>query len=286
MAAPALAPALAGGAVQQAMPQADLSIGLNIDASVTDVRFEDGQLLATLEIAGQTLEDVPLDLTIDFGDGTGCPILDLSIPQGLHLDLLGLNVDTSGICLSISGQEGQLLGDLLCGITGLLDDGGLLDDLLGGISGPISLTDLLDSVGTIGETLGLTQEQIDGLIDGILDSVIGVITPALDGVLDSMFGTPTLSGVDVTGTGGGGRFGSCDILNLDLGPIDLNLLGLVVEVDNCEDGPVEIDITAEPGSGNLLGNLLCGVSRLLDNGPTAGINALLRQAGRVIDRLT
>jgi hypothetical protein len=282
MAAPALAPAL----VQQAAPQVDLAIPINIQATVTDLRFESGQLLATLQIAGQTLEDVPLDLTIDFGDGTGCPILNVEIPEGLHVDLLGLNIDTSGICLNISGQEGQLLGDLLCGISGLLDDGGLLDDLLGSITGPVSLTDLLDTVGTIGESLGLTPAQIDTLVNGILDSIIGVVQPALDSALGSLFTAPTLSGVDVSGTGGGGRTGDCDILNLDIGPIDLNLLGLVVELDNCEDGPVEVDITAEPGSGKLLGNLLCGVSRLLDsNAADAALGARLNKIGRVIDRL-
>jgi len=55
-----------------------------------------------------------------------CPILDLEIPQGLHLSLLGLNVDTSPICLEISAQEGpgNLLGNLLCSLTDLLNNRG------------------------------------------------------------------------------------------------------------------------------------------------------------------
>ena len=284
LAAPALAaPALAAPAL--AVQQFDLSIPLNIDATVTDLTFEDGQLVATLEIAGQTLT-VPLDVTIDFGEDT-CPILDVEIPGGIHLDLLGLKVDTSGICLNISAEpgEGNLLGNLLCGITGLLDDGGLLDDLLGVITGPISLSDLLDTVGTIGESLGLTPEQIGGLIDGILDAVIGVLQPVLDAGLDNLLGAPAISGVGVSGTGTGSH-GECDILNLDLGPIHLDLLGLVVDLDNCEGGPIEVDITAESGSGNLLGNLLCGVAHLLDGNGLASLGAKLRQIGRVIDRLT
>lgn len=48
--------------------------------------------------------------------------------------------------------------------------------------------------------------------------------------------------------------------------MDLTLLGLQVVLDDCDGGPVVVDITAETGSGNLLGNLLCG---LLDGG---GIN--------------
>jgi hypothetical protein len=63
---------------------------------------------------------------------------------------------------------------------------------------------------------------------------------------------------------------SCPILNLVLGPLDLNLLGLVVHLDK-----VVLDITAEPGPGNLLGNLLCAVAGLLDG--NTGLNGLLNQ---------
>ena len=58
---------------------------------------------------------------------------------------------------------------------------------------------------------------------------------------------------------------ACNILNLVLGPLDLNLLGLVVHLDQ-----VVLDITAVPGAGNLLGNLLCGVANLL-NGTGGGL---------------
>ncbi len=47
---------------------------------------------------------------------------------------------------------------------------------------------------------------------------------------------------------------ACNILTLNLGAIHLNLLGLVVDL-----APVNLNITAVPGAGNLLGNLaLCG----------------------------
>ena len=98
-------------------------------------------------------------------------------------------------------------------------------------------------------------------------------------------GTPTLTGL-ITGTGlptGGTTFSApidaidtgaaCDILTLDLGPLHLDPLGLVVDL-----APVHLDITAVPGAGNLLGNLLCAVAGLLDNnGPVNGIVALLNR---------
>jgi len=55
--------------------------------------------------------------------------------------------------------------------------------------------------------------------------------------------------------------GSCDILHLVLGPLHLDLLGLVIDLNQ-----VVLDITAQTGAGNLLGNLLCAITGLLDGG--------------------
>jgi hypothetical protein len=53
----------------------------------------------------------------------------------------------------------------------------------------------------------------------------------------------------------------CDVLNLVLGPLDLNVLGLTVSLNR-----VLLDVVAVSGAGNLLGNLLCAVAGLLDGG--------------------
>ena len=66
---------------------------------------------------------------------------------------------------------------------------------------------------------------------------------------------------------------SCDILHLELGPLDLDLLGLVVHLDR-----VVLDLSAAPGAGNLLGNLLCSVTNLLNGaGTLAQIANVLNQ---------
>jgi hypothetical protein len=52
---------------------------------------------------------------------------------------------------------------------------------------------------------------------------------------------------------------ACEILNLVLGPINLDLLGLVVRTNR-----INIRIDAVPGEGNLLGNLLCAITGILD----------------------
>jgi hypothetical protein len=61
----------------------------------------------------------------------------------------------------------------------------------------------------------------------------------------------------------------CQVLNLVLGPLNLNLLGLVVTLNQ-----VHLNITAVPGAGNLLGNLLCAVVNLLNGTGTGGLTSL------------
>jgi hypothetical protein len=61
--------------------------------------------------------------------------------------------------------------------------------------------------------------------------------------------------------------GSCQVLNLQLGPIDLNLLGLRVRTNQ-----INLRIEAIPSSlpgGGLLGDLLCSVNNLLN---TSGLS--------------
>lgn len=57
---------------------------------------------------------------------------------------------------------------------------------------------------------------------------------------------------------------ACGILDLTLGPLDLNLLGLRVQLNQ-----VHLVITAIPGGG-LLGDLLCAVANLLNPGGAIG----------------
>lgn len=69
--------------------------------------------------------------------------------------------------------------------------------------------------------------------------------------------------------------GACGILFLDIGPIELNLLGLVVDVSE-----LEVNVAAIPNDG-LLGELLCSLAGLLDTGGVIGhtlaqINKILR----------
>jgi hypothetical protein len=100
---------------------------------------------------------------------------------------------------------------------------------------------------------------------------------------DQLVAVGTLSGVLTTGTTTESVFktvalpaavtqAACEILHLDIGPISLDLLGLQVDLSR-----VVLDITAQPGPGNLLGNLLCAVAGLLDPGNLGNLAKLLNQ---------
>jgi hypothetical protein len=68
---------------------------------------------------------------------------------------------------------------------------------------------------------------------------------------------------------------SCQVLHLELGPLDLDVLGLVIHLNR-----VVLDIQAQPGPGNLLGNLLCALTGLLD--ADGSIGAIARFLNRIL----
>jgi hypothetical protein len=72
--------------------------------------------------------------------------------------------------------------------------------------------------------------------------------------------------------------GACQVLDLVLNPIDLRLLGLRVATSR-----IEVLIEAIPGAGNLLGNLLCGITGILD--PQAATPASPSLLTRVLNAL-
>jgi hypothetical protein len=119
---------------------------------------------------------------------------------------------------------------------------------------------LPDGTAFTGALSNLTTSVVDGVVQ-LSGTIAGTGLPA--------GGTPFTAPIqDVAATQG------CSILNLDLGPLNLDLLGLVIDL-----APVSLDVTAVPGAGKLLGNLLCAVAGLLDGpgGALGGIAALLNR---------
>lgn len=124
---------------------------------ITSLELVDGVLTATGTLSGTATDaagvvseivDQAFTTTIDLLNPGGgkCDILFLDIGP-IFLDLLGLQVDLSQIVLDVDAVPGagNLLGNLLCAVAGLLDGGGLgnalnnllgrINDLLGGLLG-------------------------------------------------------------------------------------------------------------------------------------------------------
>ena len=126
--------------------------------------------------------------------------------------------------------------------------------------------------GTFTGTVQITNFAVQNgqlVVSGVLNGVatVGGITTNI--VNQAFTTTATLTSPNA----------ACDILNLDLGPLFLDLLGLQVDLS-----AIALDIRAVPGPGNLLGNLLCAVANLLNNpfGNLAGILNLLNQINNLL----
>lgn len=112
------------------------------------------------------------------------------------------------------------------------------------------------------------QLAIKGFLKGVITDAEGHKT-RFSGI--EAIPVKKINGQSLTSAKALNRAAACDILNLVLGPLDLNLLGLEIHLQR-----VVLDIVAVPGAGNLLGNLLCAVAGLLDGGPLAGLLGQLR----------
>ena len=124
----------------------------------------------------------------------------------------------------------------------------------------------IPNVGTFTGSLTTTSFQV---INGVLNAV-GTISGTLTDTLGNVVGTITKAPITIPLTG---LTGSCPILSLHTGAINLSLLGLNVALS-----PIDLTITAQAAPGNLLGNLLCAVAHLLDsNGSLTSVAQLLNQ---------
>jgi len=231
-----------------AKAQVDLGSGIKITkvSDLTGVQIGNGKLTATGGKVEGTLAGLPFTTNItNFAlqlvppavppapPAPGCSVLDLELAP-IDIDLLGLHVDTSAICLNITAlPNGGILGNLLCDLAGGLNLGDILADL-----------------------------------PGLLNEVLGAAADESDPAQAAEPG-------DICD-------GECEVLDLALGPVDLTLLGLNVHLDNCDDGPVQVCVSASQGQG-LLGGLLCG---LTGNGSLLGNLGVLEDlVGTIQDAL-
>jgi hypothetical protein len=117
-----------------------------------------------------------------------------------------------------------------------------------------TIVDALNNVvGQFAGTLTIEQFSAQGGNLVAIGTLTGKLTNLLGELIDVARSVPVTLIGNVTQA-------TCTILTLELGPLDLNLLGLMVHLDK-----IVLTITAVPGGG-LLGDLLCAIANLLQGG--------------------
>jgi hypothetical protein len=111
-----------------------------------------------------------------------------------------------------------------------------------------------DGTPFVGQLTNLTTSMVNGALM-LSGTITGTGIPAA--------GTPFTTALAATG---------CQILDLNLQPFTLDLLGLLVDLS-----AVKLDITGAAGPGKLVGNLLCGLVGALDPADLGVLSGLLNQ---------
>lgn len=150
----------------------------------------------------------------------------------------------------------------------------------------VPITGVAQGVGNFAGTFAVSRFAIqDGALVAI-GQLRGTVTPTNSNVVRNIMTTIALPVAKESGSGVADAAASCDsaaatgqacdILNLILGPLHLDLLGLVIDLNQ-----VVLEITGTTGAGDLLGNLLCTITGLLDAGSIVQqlVNALNQLVG-------
>src|SRR4029078_3566883 len=175
---------------------------------------------------------------------------------------------------------GKLLGNLLCSLANGPNPGAVPTQMIAPLLSQVIPMRRLGSVMQRGAGLPVTGQlpggrKFTGQISRMAVSVVNGV-PMLSGLLNGT-GLPA-AGAPFT-TAISSAQAACQVLNLNIQPIHLDLLGLVVDLD-----AVHLAINAAQGPGNLLGHLLCSLANRANPGPvpTPIIAPLLSQVIRTL----
>jgi len=188
-----------------------------------------GVVVGRLRAGGQVVRDTaPVRFRVAQQQRTGrCNVLILNIAE-VHLELLGVIVDTSAINLEVTARRrGGILGRLFCAVA----------------NAEIRFP-------------RVAAARLNRRLD---DQPVAVSQSA------------PIYAADHEGT--------CQVLRLVLGPLHLDLLGLVVDLyGDTRTSPVIVEITAQPDHG-LLGDLLCSLAGGGNITSLAQLQSLLQSLG-------
>jgi hypothetical protein len=207
---------------------------LKLDVSAQRFVVRNGEVLAEGPVTAEAIQPdgtkrvTTQDVRLKVKTTKKCRILDLQLAP-LYLNLLGLQVRTSDINLKVRGDRHRLLGSLFCSL-----------------SKGIKLNRL--------RLARRTAHSLNKRLDGQPLQVVRFSAPVY----------PQQQPTSTTTSPSGMKSsvppvppGSCEILDLILGPLHLDLLGLIVDLYGpTTSEPVEVLVTADP-NGGMIGSELC-----------------------------
>ena len=240
---------VAGGSAATARVATDGSIHLRIGLQKFQIAKNHkrivarGNVLATYTANGRAQASTNKAVTLAVQATGTCRVLHLELGE-LDLSLLGLivtltPVDASSITLDITADSSEALGKLLCQVINAVQ------------GATIQPTAKLRKLNTA------VHNQYSGGIasfDIPLSQKSGAATTTT-----STTSTTTTTGTTTT-SGSAIAAGQCDVLDLVLGPLHLDLLGLIVDLNK-----IQLHITANPVG--TLGTLFCQLA-----GSTTGVS--------------
>lgn len=205
-----------------------------------------GNVLATYSADGKTQASTNKAVTLAVQATGTCRVLHLELGE-LDLSLLGLivtltPVDAPSITLDITADSSEALGKLLCQV---------INAVQGATIQPTAKLRRLNSV---------VHNQYSGGIASF-DIPLSQRSGAATTTTASTSTTATTTTTTTTASGPTIAAGQCDVLNLVLGPLHLDLLGLIVDLNK-----IQLHITANPVG--TLGNLFCQLAGSTTSAPS------------------
>jgi hypothetical protein len=223
---------------------------LSMTAKITNFRatssgvVADGTLTGKLRSGTSVSRDrAPVKFRVAAKPRNGrCDVITLRLAP-LTLELLGVQVKTSHISLDVYARKGRVLGDLFCALS------------------RAKVT--FPRAARVAHAL---NAHLDGRPLRVFAATqsVGVSAPQAQ---------------SLTAIAAQAQPQTCQVLKLILGPLHLDLLGLVVDLyGKTHNDPVIVTINAQPDKG-LLGQLLCGLAGGGGVTNLAGLQSLLSSLG-------
>lgn len=243
--------ALAAAVAPSAMAQTPRSSKLSLTARVTSFHATRQGLRANGTLTGKlasgtgvSRDSAPVKFAVMAKPKRGrCDVLTLHLAP-LDLELLGVQVQTSTINLDIYAVHGQVLGNLFCALSRAKVTFPRASHVARALNSRLHGRSL--RIFTASQSVSASQSM-----------------PASQSMRALAAANPP----------------SCQVLKLVLGPLNLNLLGLVVDLyGQTHTSPVIVTINAIPSRG-LLGQLLCGLAGGTGISSVGGLQSLLNSLG-------